>query len=80
MQLSKDQGSRIKDLVVDENALDSENEVPSAPTHVSARVNPEYSKGERKLKEMKISPILPTAGSSRTRVPKSLRVGNATNI
>ena len=44
----KDQGSRIWWSI--ENALDSENEVPSAPTHVSARVNPEYSKGERKVK------------------------------
>ena len=32
--------------MVDENALDSENEVPSAPTHDSAKANPEYSKGK----------------------------------
>ena len=65
--------------MVIENALDSENEVPSAPTHGSAKANPEYSKGKEKLKEKKISPIIPTAKSSRTRVPQSPRVAGINN-
>ena len=63
-----------------EDALDSENEVPSAPTQECARANPEYMKGKEKLNEKKKSPFTPIARSSRTRAPKSPQFGKATNM
>ena len=44
----KDQGSRIWWSI--ENALDLENEVPSAPTRRKTTADPEYKWGKEKLK------------------------------